>query len=462
MPSGLVAHDVFEQFWSDLSPILDQALAEGLDAIFLALHGAMATNLEDDIEGELLQRIRATPGAETLLIFGVFDFHATITPRMACLANGLLGYRENPHIDAHETAVQAAELLGHCFATGKRPKTVLAQVPIIWPPTGVATTDLPLRALEDRARELESNVPGVLAINVVGGYAFSDACNAGVSFSAIVDGDTQHAKASLAELAKMAWDLRSEGIPREWDIDAALEAVEADETGPALLVEPADNIGGGAPGDCTDVLRAMIAHDVQGAGLIIADAEAVSQLEGAAAGDIRTIALGGKGSRLDPGPVHLEVEFLRLSDGRFELEDRHSHAAGAFGVHVDMGPSAVVRHRGITILITSNKTPPFDLGQWRSQGIDPSQFRLIGIKAAVGHRRAYEPIAKASYTVKTRGPCASDLTTLPYRRLRRPIFPLDTGFVPTFESSGRNAQTRLLSPDSGRGSNSRASSERAR
>jgi microcystin degradation protein MlrC len=66
-----------------------------------------------------------------------------------------------------------------------------------------------------------------------------------------------------------------------------------------------------------------------------------------------------------------------------------------------------------------------DLGQWRSQGIDPEKLSVIGVKAAVGHRRAYEPIASSSFTVATRGPCTSDLTQLPYQKIRRPVFPLD-------------------------------------
>jgi microcystin degradation protein MlrC len=85
----------------------------------------------------------------------------------------------------------------------------------------------------------------------------------------------------------------------------------------------------------------------------------------------------------------------------------------------------VVRHRGLTILLTSKKLPPFDLGQWRSQGVNPEDLSMIGIKAAVGHRVAYEPIASGSFTVSTAGPCTSDVTRLPYKHLRRPVFPLD-------------------------------------
>src|SRR5207249_2389225 len=103
----------------------------------------------------------------------------------------------------------------------------------------------------------------------------------------------------------------------------------------------------------------------------------------------------------------------------------HSHLASMCGIHINMGPSAVVRSGGVRILLTSRKTPPFDLGQWRSQGIDPESLRVIGVKAAVAHRRAYDPIAKASYTVDTPGPCSSNLRAFPFRKIRRPVFPLD-------------------------------------
>jgi microcystin degradation protein MlrC len=159
----------------------------------------------------------------------------------------------------------------------------------------------------------------------------------------------------------------------------------------------------------------------------MADAQAVEQLQDAPLGGRVTLNIGGKGSRLDLGPVPLEIELLSRNHGRFELEDRHSHLAAAFGIHVDMGNCAVVRHDGITILLTSVKTPPFDLGQWRSQGIEPAALRLIGVKAAVAHRRAYERIAVESYTVRTRGPCSSDLNSLPYSHLRRPVYPMDAG-----------------------------------
>ena len=137
------------------------------------------------------------------------------------------------------------------------------------------------------------------------------------------------------------------------------------------------------------------------------------------------LSLGGKGFLGDPGPLKISVELLALNNGHFELEDVHSHLASMCGTQIDMGPSAMVRHGQVTILITSRATPPFNLGQLRSQGIEPKDFHFIGVKAAVGHRQAYDPITATSFCVSTPGPCSSDLPSFPYRYIRRPIRPLD-------------------------------------
>lgn len=89
----------------------------------------------------------------------------------------------------------------------------------------------------------------------------------------------------------------------------------------------------------------------------------------------------------DPGPLEIDVRLERLSDGMFELEDAQSHLASISGRRIEMGPTAVVAHGHVTILVTSQATPPFDLGQWRSQGVNPELLEIIGVKAAVGHRR---------------------------------------------------------------------------
>lgn len=425
LPSGLVTHDVFEAFWAELRTALEAALACGLDGIWLALHGAMVTTECPDPEGELLARLRAVPGAGHLPVFAVFDLHANFSSVMARHANGLVAYRENPHSDARDAAVRSAQLLARALAEKTLPRMLARNAPIVWAPPGTGTADRPMRDLEALARAIEAEDPEIWAVNVIGGYSFSDVPDAGVAFSLVTTGSATKAEKALDRLEHMAIELRDFGRPQEWHLDKALLDIKTKSGGPYLVVEPADNIGGGAPGDDTAVLRGFLKHGFTNAAVAIADAAAVAALDGARPGETRRLSIGGKGSRLGAGPLDADAVFIRRSDGNFTLEDRNSHLAASQGIHFSMGPCAVVLIGGVTVLLSSRKTPPFDLGQWRSQGVLPEELFAIGVKAAVAHRHAYDPIAKGSYTVATPGPCSSVIATLPYRRLRRPIFPLD-------------------------------------
>jgi microcystin degradation protein MlrC len=423
--SGMVDQAVFEAFWDEVKPDLIKAVDDGLDAIFLSLHGAMVTSQTEDPDGELLRRIRAIPGTDSLPIFGVYDLHANMTPTRGTLSDSLVCYRECPHTDCYDTAMYATSLLARFFKTGVRPRHHILVTPIVWPPTGTGTEDGPMRALEDEARRIEREVPGILAVNVSAGYSYADVRNAGLSFGIVTEGDDELAKSSLQRLARMAWEMRQGGIPFEHDLDALVRDFAPRDSGPLVIVEPADNIGGGGPGDCTEVMRAFLKYDVAGAAVVIADPDAVATLQSVPIGGRARLPIGGRGWRLDPGPVMLDVELVSRSDGRFEVEDANSNQVVMLGRVINMGPSAVVKHRGLTILLTSKKMAPFDLAQWRSQGVEPKDLKIIGVKAAVGHRAAYAKIASGSFTVSSSGPCSGDLKRLPYKRIRRPVYPLD-------------------------------------
>ncbi|MBO6637871.1 MAG: M81 family metallopeptidase [Roseitalea sp.] len=422
-PSAMVEDAVIEAFWSDLEPV---ARRGPYDAVYLNLHGAMVAESFEDVEGTIMERLRAIDGFAELPIFGVFDLHANMTARMAAHANGLVGYRENPHIDARDSAVRAAELLARCLKEQTVPRMFSRHAGIVWPPTGTGTADTPMRELEALARRIEADNADIWAVNVVAGFSFADMPDAGVAFSLVTTGQEQEARAALDALCAKAWELRAEGLPAEDDPADVLARIAAQAfEGPVILVEPSDNVSGGAPGNGTGVLRALLSAGTQNAGVVIADAEAVIALDSLAPSERRMVAIGGKDNPFDPGPVELDVELVSRSDGNFTLEDIKSHMVAARGKHIEMGPCAVVRHGGVTILLTSLKTPPFDLGQWRSQGINPEELSVIGVKAAVAHRRAYDKIAAASFTVETLGPCISDPRKLPYTRLNRPTYPLD-------------------------------------
>lgn len=428
-PSAVATDDVLTKFWTAVADIWQAEQSRGIDAVYLVLHGAMVTESCRDVEGEILARLRALPGGAEVPVCGVLDLHGNISQASFVHSDGFVAYQKNPHTDAHSAACNAARLLQRILTNGVRPQCVWAQCSIVWPPTGTGTADSPMQELLQRARDIEAQQPDIFCVNVFAGFSFADTPDTGVSVSAITFGDQEIAMRELSQLCALAEALQQAGDRRDQPLFDVWPLVTADIAAgrtPVLLVEPSDNIGGGAPGDGTTILRELLARGIGPAAVVIDDAVAVAELLQKSPGERCTIMLGGRGSSLTDGPVSLtDCLLVRRSDGRFDLEDPHSHLASMAGVHIDMGPSVVLQADGVHILVTSRKTPPFDLGQLRSQGIVPEHQAVIAVKAAVAHRQAYDPIAGASYTVSTPGPCSSDLRTLPWQHIRRPVFPLD-------------------------------------
>jgi microcystin degradation protein MlrC len=439
-PGPMVDDAVVDRFWSAMERAIAAEEPRGIDGVYLVLHGAMVSESLLDVEGEILARLRGMLGVD-VPVCGVLDLHGNITARIAENSHGFVAYRQNPHADACAAARDGALLLDRLMTTGERPVTVWEHPPIMWPPTGTGTEFEPMKTLEAMARQIEEVHEEILAVNVFAGFSFADMPETGVSFTAVTLGEPRYALAELEQLAEWAIEHCDQGNVLEQPLDSVLAQIQspplrkggpggvapqgADSTGPIVLAEPSDNIGGGAPGDGTGLLRAFIDQRLENAAVAICDPAAVQLASALKPGVKTTLDIGGRGSPLDKGPLRLEVELVSTSDGRFDLEDPHSHLASMCGSRFEMGPCAVVRHAGVLILLTSRKTPPFDLGQWRSQGIVPENLALIGVKAAVAHRKVYDPIASAHYTVETPGPCSSNMKLFPFRHVRRPIFPLD-------------------------------------
>ncbi len=356
-----VADAVVDLFWAEFKAVADREAGEGVDGIFLILHGSMVSESMPDVEGEILRRIRGVEHLSDAPVCGVMDLHANFTEAMARQSDGLIAYRENPHTDAKEAARDAAVLLDGLMQTEDRPATVWEHPPIMWPPSGTATDEEPMLALERRAREIEVQTPEVLAVNVLAGFPFADVPEAGVSFSAVTTGDLELARSGLRELNVMASSTREAGTPLLLPLEEAMARLEDHREGPVLLVESSDNVGAGAPGDATCVLRALVEHGVPNSGVIINDPETVATLEDARPGERRALIVGGKSGTMGAEPLPLEVEVVSKSDGRFEAENRESQRTGSFSGQIHMGPCAVVRADGVSVLLTSRRTPPSDL-----------------------------------------------------------------------------------------------------
>jgi microcystin degradation protein MlrC len=150
---------------------------------------------------------------------------------------------------------------------------------------------------------------------------------------------------------------------------------------------------------------------------ILNDAAAVQACYSAGLGAALTVTAGAKADAFHGKPVAFTGRVINLTDGRFELENKNSHLASITGTQVNMGPCAVMENEQATILLTTFKTPPMDIGQLRSQGIVPEAAQYIIVKAAVSHKQAYDPIAAAAFYIDSPGLCTSNLARLPYRNI---------------------------------------------
>jgi microcystin degradation protein MlrC len=426
MPSGPVEEEVITRFLSRYLRDLKR-VASSLDGIFLVMHGAMVSTDRFDVEGDVLEATRKAlpPDTAQIPIGGILDLHATFTPKMAKHSTCLLAYRENPHTDAMASSERAARLLNTVLVDRLTPSTRMKHSRLLFNPLGCGSADLPMRTLLAHAREIEASDEGILAVNIFAGFCYSDTPDSGNVMSCVHTGSESEADRHLDALVATARRLKEYGVPVEPTMQEVLAQLPCPGTGPVLLVEPADNIGGGCPGDGTGLLAEAMKVPLPDLVAVINDPEAVSACKDAGLQQTVHLYVGAKTDRYHGTPLNLEGRVVHLSDGHFDLEDPHSHLASIMGTHVCMGPCAVVVTGTTTLLFTSRKMPPMDLGQLRSQGIQPEDAEYILIKAAVSHRRAYAPIARASFNVASPGLCASDLTTLPYRHICRPIYPLD-------------------------------------
>jgi microcystin degradation protein MlrC len=69
----------------------------------------------------------------------------------------------------------------------------------------------------------------------------------------------------------------------------------------------------------------------------------------------------------------------------------------------------------------------------RFVGIDPLLEKILVVKSTIHYRAAFEPIAREIIEVDAPGLSSSNLSRFDFKRIRRPIFPLDADTTYTAE-----------------------------
>lgn len=416
MPSGTVADAAYLQM---VSTLVEELGALGhVDGVLLALHGAMVTESVLDPESDVLEKVRAVVGAQTPIVV-VLDMHGNISPRCVELADVLVAFDTNPHIDPHARGLEAAEILEKILHGQIEPTAAIVEPPLIFAPQATGTDDSPFRLVHERRQELEAD-PDVVCISVMAGFAYSDTPNTGPAMIVTTNRAPEKAKRYAQELAEILMEHRNDAaIALLAPADAVKKAMAASK-GPVILVDSADNIGGGTPGDGTDALGAMLDAGVMEGAIVLADPEAVDLCWQAGEGAEIELAVGGKFDRQHGEPIAVAGMVRALSSGSFECELADNHFASFFGNTIHMGRTVWLRVDGVNIILTERKIPPFDLAQLRGVGVIPEAQSMIVVKSAVAYRAAYLPIAGDVIEMDTRGLCTMNLDRFPYRHVRRP------------------------------------------
>jgi microcystin degradation protein MlrC len=90
-----------------------------------------------------------------------------------------------------------------------------------------------------------------------------------------------------------------------------------------------------------------------------------------------------------------------------------------------MGRTVVFETGPVTLLISERRGIAGNAPDvYRAFGIEPRDYKIAVLKTA-SNFQFFAPIASAIIRVDTRGPGQSDVFTLPWKRLSRPIYPLD-------------------------------------
>jgi len=239
-----------------------------------------------------------------------------------------------------------------------------------------------------------------------------------------VDGDPSRFTAAAEELIKNIWETRREiTVPLYTPEEAMTEAGKESKDGrPLILADFTDNPGSGGYGDSIRLLEAMIQADVRNAAFgCVPDPEAAQKCIAAGAGREIEFTLGAK---IDPqtyGPsLKVRGAVEHVSDGKFIAQGPMNK-----GVAISMGPTAVLRCGGVRVLVTTHNFQVYDLQVFLSQKIDPRACSVVAVKSWHHFRAAFEPISRKVMLVDSGGLASRDLRRFTYRRIRRPIYPLD-------------------------------------
>jgi microcystin degradation protein MlrC len=441
-PSSYVTTEAFERICGDICEDLREAVKQGIDAVYLDLHGAAVAQNADDSEGELIARIRAIVG-DAVPIVGSLDLHANVTQRMLETADALVSYRTYPHVDMADTGRLAAKLLERRMALGKKEKLHYLRFAYMIPLNAQSTWMQPAKRLYDEL--IASDAVHDVVLSFCMGFPAADFAEC----APMIWGYGEKAENAVNALYASASE------PKQWDpgvlpvaeaVALAIERAEKSDK-PIVIADTQDNPGAGGDSNTTGVLHELLR---QGAGKrfpgrvalgMLFDPESAEKVhlydqkvpvagintaQSAIRNRVIDLSLGKAvptftGQFSDP-PVQASFRVEQISDGICTYK-----GPMMTGVTAHLGKSCALNVEGIRVAVVSGKAQLLDRELLRMVGIEPEQMKIIVVKSSNHFRADFTPLvanpARDVIVAKAAGPMAADAGDLPWKKLSSSISP---------------------------------------
>ncbi len=403
------------------------------DGVYLHMHGAMSVEGKDAAEERFVGNVRAVVGPDVLLSMSM-DPHGNLSAELAELVDIAASHRHAPHIDRWDTRERSVRnLVALLRAGGRKPLKAWVRVPLLLPGERTSTVVEPGGSVFGRMLPAMEKYPGVLDANMWIGFAWADEPRDAASV--LVTGwDEADVRACARELAQAYWDAHEGFVivaENSGTWEEALDFVMTDPPSPVYLSDAGDNVSAGGSGDLTFALHSTIARaDVLSSGRSILFAG----LTDPATFEVALTA--GVGAVLDRAiGATVDARFAPPVAGRWRVE---RFIEGVYGE--DRPVAAVLSDGPVSVSVqwsrhyfVSTKDPSY--AGYPRPGLawfDPAGYDVVVVKNGylfTGQARA----AGSAFMALTPGGTDLDYDRLEYRRVVRPIWPLDDGFTPDLE-----------------------------
>jgi microcystin degradation protein MlrC len=403
-PAGPVVQSVYESLRTEL--LADVAAAGDIDILLLYLHGAMVADACDDCEGDILARVRAIAGPDTVI--GVLlDLHANLSKAMVETADLIIACKEYPHTDFPE---RADELFRLCRAARNGEICLSAathdcRMIGLW-----HTSNAAVRPIVDTLTSLEQSGE-ILSGSLIHGFPWSDVADVGARFLIYTDADAgadaRRGARIARHLAERFWAVREQAAHNPLSLEETLRAAAKSSLGPLIVADVSDNPGGGAAGDSTIVLAGFWAAGHQDLAVsTIWDPVAVQLCQLAGEGGVLDLRIGGKCGPCSGQPMDLRVTVRRLL---------WQYQTSCWGNPMPMGDLALVAsvdRPGVLLLLNSLRSQTYGPDVLRAVDVDPVHKQIVIVKSAHHFDAQFRSIAAQTLYCRTAGTLDMDFSGL--------------------------------------------------